>query len=241
MALGSPWLTVPGTIVVDLCGARQRFVTGKDLILEVLRRITVEGATDRCLEFTGSTLGSMNMDERMALCNMTAEAGAKTCLVPVDAITDEWCSQTHGTTFTQLRSDEGAHLHQVLRIDVDQVRPLCAHSYSPDNVHAVEDSVGIKIDQVYIGNGANGTLTDLRHAASVLRGRRVADGVRCIVVPATQPIFREAIREGLIEALVDAASRSLPRPAEHAPAFTWAYSRTAKRASQRRIATTAGG
>lgn len=210
MAIGALWFNVPETIIVEFHGVRPDFVTGKDLILEVLRQIRVDGATYRCLEFAGPALASLNMDERMALCNMAAEAGAKTCLVPVDAITDEWCAQTHGMTFPHVRSDEGADVHRVLRIDVGRISTLCAHPYSPDNVHAVEDSAGIRIDQVYIGNCANGTLTDLRQAASVLRGRKVADGVRCIVVPATQRILLSAMREGLIDALVEAGAAISP-------------------------------
>ena len=206
MATGSLWFTVPETIVVELHGRRRPFVTGKDLILAVLRNLSVDGAAYRCLEFTGPVIATLNMDERMALCNMAAEAGAKTCVVPVDATTDAWSTGIHGTTFPSVTSDADAAIHSVVRIDISDLQPLCAHPYSPDNVHPVEDSLGVKVDQVYIGNCANGTLTDLRQAASVLAGRKVADGVRCIVVPATQRIFRTALQEGLIDALVAAGA-----------------------------------
>lgn len=206
MAMGSLWFTVPETIIVEFHGQRNPFVTGKDLILALLREISVDGAAYRCLEFTGRALAALSIDERMALCNMAAEAGAKTCVVPADAVTDTWSTSIHGETFASVKSDPDAEIHSVVRIDVGAVQPLCAHPHSPDNVHAVADSVGVAIDQVYIGNCANGTLTDLRQATSVLAGRKVADGVRCIVVPATQRIFRAALQEGLIDALVEAGA-----------------------------------
>lgn len=204
VAMSELWFTVPETIRVEFHGTRNRFVTGKDLILEVLRQLTVDGASYRCIEFGGPAMASLNMDERMALCNMTAEAGAKTCVVPADAITDAWSLAILGDTFESVASDADAAIHKTLTIDLARIEPLCAHPHSPDNVRTVRESHGIKVDQVYIGNCANGTLTDLRQAASVLRGRKVADGVRCIVVPATQRIFRAAMREGLIDSLVEA-------------------------------------
>lgn len=208
MALGEHWFMVPETIRAAYHGSRGRWVTGKDLILALLARIGVDGATYKCVEFAGSAINGLNMDERMALCNMTVEAGAKTAFVPPDDTLDAWARDKFPgeEDFAWVRSDDDAAFDAVLDFDAAAIEPLCAHPFSPANVHPVRQSVGVRIDQVYIGNCSNGTLTDLRQAAEILAGRKVAPGVRCIIVPATQRIHAQAAREGLIETLLEAGA-----------------------------------
>lgn len=208
MALGRIWFAIPETMKVLYRGRRRPYVTAKDMILALLGRITVDGATYRCVEFAGDALASLNIDERMALCNMTVEGGAKTCFVPPDDVLRQWVIDIHGETaeIDYVRSDEDAVFASETTIDLDDLQPQCARPYSPDNVVPVSEMTAIKVDQVYIGNCANGTMTDLRQAAEVLRKHRVAPHVRCIIVPATQRIFAQAAREGLLEAFAEAGA-----------------------------------
>jgi 3-isopropylmalate/(R)-2-methylmalate dehydratase large subunit len=204
IALGELWFMVPETMRFEFFGEKPSLVTGKDIILNVLRDITTDGATYRCMEFGGSAVATLSMDERMAICNMAVEGGAKTCIVPADEVTRAWAAQTFDGTYEAVTSDAAAEYVDVRRYDLSRLEPLCAQPFSPDNVAPVRDVKGVGIDQAYIGNCANGTITDLRQAASVLKGRKVAKGVRCVVVPATQRIYRQAMREGLIETFLDA-------------------------------------
>ncbi|HEY0420829.1 MAG TPA: aconitase/3-isopropylmalate dehydratase large subunit family protein [Acetobacteraceae bacterium] len=208
MALGELWFMVPETIRVAFTGARTRFVTGKDLILLLLGAITADGATYRCLEFAGDVVGGLNMDERMALCNMAVEAGAKTAFVAPDDRTREWATEKHGPAGMDraVASDPDARFVAAHAFDITGMEPLCARPFSPDNVAPVAEARGVRIDQVYLGNCANGTITDLRQAAEILAGRKVARGVRCIVVPATRQIYRQAMAEGLLEIIAAAGA-----------------------------------
>ncbi len=209
MALGSFWLPVPATIRVDFRGVPGRFVAGKDLILAVLGRIGCDGSLDRALEFTGEGIGALGMEARMALCNMAVEASATTCFVPPDAATRAW-AEAKGVAAHYVWSDADAVWDSEIAIDLAAVGPLCARPFSPGNVASVERVVRevgpLAIQQVYIGNCSNGTLTDLRQAASVLRGRRVAPGVTAIAVPATRAIYRAALAEGVIDTLLEAGA-----------------------------------
>ncbi|MBU6499709.1 MAG: 3-isopropylmalate dehydratase large subunit, partial [Rhodospirillales bacterium] len=164
MALGELWFMVPHTIRVVFSGARRRFVTGKDFILAVLGAISVDGATYQCLEFDGEAVGGLSMDERMALCNMAVEAGAKTAFVPPDEATHAWAMAKHGEHGALVRSDADAVFSRSVAIDAAAIEPLCAHPFAPDNVHPVRETGGVAINQAYIGNCANGTMADLRQA-----------------------------------------------------------------------------
>ncbi|MEH3038274.1 MAG: 3-isopropylmalate dehydratase large subunit [Sphingomonas adhaesiva] len=208
MALGEMWFMVPETIRATYVGRRPAWITGKDLILALLARITVDGATYKCVEFDGEAIASLNMDERMALCNMTVEGGAKTCFVAPDDTLRAWAVGKHGEGALDhlVESDADAIYSQHQVIDVSELEPQCAVPFSPDNVVPVGELRGTRVNQVYIGNCSNGTMTDLRQAASVLRGRKVAPGVRCIVVPATQRIAAQAAREGIMETLLEAGA-----------------------------------
>ena len=237
MALGSFWQIVPGTIEVEFAGAKGAFVTGKDLILALIAEIGVAGATGMALEFVGAGAAALSIDERMAVSNMAVEAGADTGLFPADEVTAVYLEGRTGRPWTAERSDGDAQVAARVRIDLDRLVPLIALPHSPGNVVPVADAVGRKIDQVYIGNCANGTMTDLRQAAEVLAGRSVHRDCRAIVVPASQKIYRQALAEGLLDTVRaggvrgdDADLRRLSRRAQRrdrAPARAPSRPRTA--------------
>ncbi len=212
LALGEIWVKVPETERVEFLGAPEAYVTGKDLILAYLARAGVAGATYRALEFAGAAVRDLSIDGRMALCNMAVEAGAKTGIVAADATTLGWLSgRVPPASLRALAPAADARYEHHTTVDIDHMAPLVAQPHSPGNVVAVDQlSGGIHVDQVYVGNCANGTLSDLRQLAEMLRGRRVAAGTRLIVVPATQRIYGEAIREGLIELFIEAGAMVAP-------------------------------
>ena len=204
MALGSFWQIVPGTILVEFAGEKPAFVTGKDLILALIAEIGVSGATGMALEFRGDGATALTIDERMAVSNMAVEAGADTGLFPADGVTAEYLTGRTDRPWVSDESDRDAHVARRVPIDLDRLTPLVALPHSPGNVVPVSEAAGRKIDQVYIGNCANGTITDLRQAAELLRGRTVHRDCRAIVVPASQRIYRQALAEGLLDAFVEA-------------------------------------
>jgi 3-isopropylmalate/(R)-2-methylmalate dehydratase large subunit len=204
MALGAFWQLVPGTIVVELAGERARFVTGKDLVLAVIRELGVAGATNAALEFVGPAAEALSIDERLAVSNMAVEAGADTGLFPADAVTAAYLEGRTGQPYELERTDPDAEVARRVAIDVAGLPPLVARPHSPGNVAPLAEVVGRPVDQVYIGNCANGTMTDLRQAAEILRGRSVHERVRAILVPATQRIYRQALAEGLLDLFVEA-------------------------------------
>jgi len=206
LALGSFWQVVPETILVELTGTFAPFVTGKDVILAVLERIGVGGGTNAVLEFGGPGAEGLSVDERLAVANMAVEAGSETGIFPADSRVEEYLADRARFPWKAERSDPDAELRACLTIDLGSLDPLVARPHLPGNVVTVADVVGTPIDQVYIGNCANGTLTDLRQAASILRGRHVHPRARTIVVPATQAIWREAAAEGLLDAFVEAGA-----------------------------------
>jgi 3-isopropylmalate/(R)-2-methylmalate dehydratase large subunit len=204
LALGEFWQTVPATIQVEFTGEKRRFVTGKDLILAVLAEIGVGGGSRAVLEFVGDAAEALSFDERLAVSNMAVEAGAETGIFPADDTTAEYLAGRTESPWQRERSDPDAAFARRLRIDLAQLPPLIALPHLPANVVPVDEVAGTHVDQVYIGNCANGTITDLRQAAEILGGRRVHRDCRAIVVPATQRIYREALREGLLDLFVEA-------------------------------------
>ena len=204
LALGEFWQAVPATIRVEFTGARRPFVTGKDLILAVLAEIGVGGGTNAVLEFVGDGAEALTIDERLAVANMAVEAGAETGIFPADDTTADYLAGRTDRPWRSERSDPDAAFAREVRIDLSHLPPLLALPHLPGNVAPLDDVVGTKIDQVYIGNCANGTMTDLRQAAEMLRGRRVHPDCRAMIVPATQAVYREALREGLIDAFLEA-------------------------------------
>lgn len=207
MITGGNWFKVPESIKVVLTGKPGRYTTGKDIILEIIRLIGVDGALYRTLEFTGSTIGYLTMDDRFSMCNMAIEAGAKSGIVAYDEITAEFLADKPLAREPKIHtSDEDATYVQVLEIDVGKLEPVIAYPFLPSNGHSLTQAVNdnIKIDQAFIGSCTNGRLGDLKIAAEILKGKRVHPDVRLIVTPATQRIAREATKAGYIDIIIDA-------------------------------------
>lgn len=206
LTFGEFWQAVPSTIQIEFTGQKSRFVSGKDLILAVIGELGVGGGTNAALEFVGEGAEALSIDERLAVANMAVEAGAETGLFPADEKTAEYLEGRTDRPWAPERSDPDAEFARNVRIELDELSPLVALPHLPGNVVPVADASGLKIDQVYIGNCSNGTMTDLRETAEILRGHRVHPDTRMIVVPATQRIYREAMKEGLLELFVEAGA-----------------------------------
>ena len=206
LATGQFWQAVPGTIQVELTGTFRPFVTGKDVILAVIAQLGAAGGTNQVLEFVGPAAEALTIDERLAVANMAVEAGSETGLFPADETVAAYLRGRTDAEWTEERTDVDADVSARLVVDLDATSPLVALPHSPANVVQLEDALGRKIDQAYIGNCGNGTMTDLRQAAEIFRGRRLAPDVRAIVVPATQAIYREAMAEGLLDVFVEAGA-----------------------------------
>ncbi|NOQ30901.1 MAG: homoaconitate hydratase family protein [Helicobacteraceae bacterium] len=207
MMTGGNWFKVPETIKVVFSGKPSKYVTGKDLILEIIRLIGVDGALYQTLEFTGSTIKHLNMDDRFSLCNMAIEAGAKSGIVAYDETTKEFCDEVGLVRPAKIHySDDDATYVRVLEINVAELEPVIAYPFLPSNGHSVTQAVAdkIKVDQAFIGSCTNGRLGDLKIASEILKGKRVHEDVRLIVTPGTQKILREANHLGYIDIIVDA-------------------------------------
>jgi len=211
LVFGELWQVVPGTIQVHVSGEKGRFVTGKDVILAVLEQIGAGGGTNKTLEFVGPGAEALSIDERLAVANLAVEAGSETGIFPADAKTAEYLEERTHRPWTAERSDPDASFDRHLQVDFDSLEPLIALPHNPENVAKVSDVTGTPVHQVYLGNCANGSLTDLRQAADVLRGHHVHPRTRMIVVPASQKVYRRALAEGLLDLFVEAgASVSTP-------------------------------
>lgn len=207
MALGKTWFRVPETIQINITGRLPVGVYAKDVILHVIGMIGADGATYKALEFTGETVAQMPMEERLTLSNMAVEAGAKVGLIASDEVTKAYLeAQGRVEDYMPLQADAGAKYERVLNIDVTALEPTIAAPHTVDNIHPVTELVGTPIDQVFIGSCTNGRLQDLAIAASILKGKQVASGVRCIVVPASRQVFLQALQAGYIEQLVEAGA-----------------------------------
>ena len=207
MISGGNWFKVPESIKVVLSGKPGKYTTGKDIILEIIRMIGVDGALYKTLEFTGSTIKHLTMDDRFSMCNMAIEAGAKNGIVAYDEITEKFLADKNLAREPRIHySDEDAEYSQVLEIDVANLDPVIAYPFLPSNGHSVNQAVEdkIKVDQAFIGSCTNGRLSDLKVAAEILKGKKVHPDVRLIVTPGTQSILREANHLGYIDIIVDA-------------------------------------
>ena len=205
-ATGEIWLRVPSTIKVNFEGFFREYVTAKDLILYVIGLIGASGATYKAVEFTGPTISRLSIGERMTLCNMTVEMGAKTGLINPDGKTLGYVEKLAKRPFEPLRSDPDADYEKTLEIDVNRLEPMIACPHAVDNVKPVRSVEDVKIDQAFIGSCTNGRIEDLRAAARILRGRRISRGVRMIVTPASRRVYLQALREGLIEIFIEAGA-----------------------------------
>lgn len=206
MALGETWLRVPETMLFVYEGQLGPWVTGKDLILYTIGAIGVAGALYRAMQFTGAVIRSLSIDQRLTICNMGVEAGAKNAIVAVDEETQRYLAEKGILDVPLLDGDPDAEYHSVTKIDVSELEPQVACPSLPDNVHPVGDVAGTPLDAVFIGSCTNGRIEDLRIAARILDGRRVCGDVRLIVIPATQQIFVQALREGLLETFAEAGA-----------------------------------
>ena len=204
MITGRIWFRVPSTIKFVYEGELRPWVTGKDLILYTIGQIGVEGARYRAMEFTGSAIAELSMDQRLTIANMAIEAGAKNGIMAPDVVTRVYVDDRARRPARYYESDPDASYDQVIRIEVSTIEPQVAVPHSPANVRPVSAVGGIPIHQVVIGSCTNGRLEDLRLAAEVLKGRRVAPGVRCLIIPATQAIYRQAMEEGLFTTFLEA-------------------------------------
>ncbi len=209
LALGRNWFMVPDTMKIMLSGEYPEFVTSKDIILKILGEIGVNGANYRAMEFHSDDGLKLSLDDRLSLSNMTVEAGAKAGMcVPSDEVFRYYADM--GESVEEILPDSSAKYFSQINLDVTDLKPQVARPFSPDNVVDVSEVKGIELDQVYIGNCANGTLSDLREAAEILKGSQVHSRVRLIVVPATRNIYKKALDEGLIKKLVDAGATIAP-------------------------------
>ena len=204
MATGKAWFKVPAAIRVELTGSLRRPVSGKDVILHLIGLIGVSGALYKSLEFIGPGVQSLTMEDRLCICNMAIEAGAKNGIFPVDDITRAYLDERAERPYTAYYSDDDAQFAQVVEIDAADIVPTVAFPHLPSNTRPVAEARDVKIDQAVIGSCTNGRLADMRQAAAVLAGRTVHPDVRCIVIPATQKVYQQCIAEGLMDIFIDA-------------------------------------
>lgn len=204
MALGEVWLKVPPTIKFIYSGKLNKWVSGKDLILYTISRIGVDGANYKVMEFNGEVIKGLSMDNRFTMCNMAIEAGAKTGIIEPDEITMTYLKGRAKRPFKVYQSDRDAHYEKIIEIDVGKIEPQVAFPHLPENAKPISEVKEIKIDQSIIGSCTNGRIEDLRIAAEILKGQQVHSKVRLIIIPATQDIYLQAIREGLIDIFINA-------------------------------------
>lgn len=208
MISGKAWFKVPSAIKFELVGEPQGYVSGKDVILHIIGMIGVDGALYKSMEFCGEGIKHLNMDDRLCIANMAIEAGAKNGIFTVDDITREYCDGRFQGTPVEYTADEDAEYDETYVIDLSTLRPTVAFPHLPENTKTV-DEIGeteVKIDQCVIGSCTNGRLSDLRAAANVLKGKKIAKGVRCIIFPGTQQIWKDAMHEGLFDIFIDAGA-----------------------------------
>ena len=206
MATGTVWMRVPETIRVVYHGQLQPWVGGKDLILYTIGQIGVSGALYRALEFVGPAVDGLSMANRFTMSNMAIEAGGKAGLFEVDDVTRAYVDGRASRPYNTYQADGDATYGRVIKIDVSQIEPQVAFPHLPENARPVSQASGVRIDQAVIGSCTNGRLEDLRVAAKVLGGRQVHPDVRCIIIPGTQQVYLDALREGLVEAFIEAGA-----------------------------------
>lgn len=206
MITGQAWFKVPSAIRIELTGKLSKWVSGKDVILHIIGMIGVDGALYRSMEFAGDGVASLSMDDRFSIANMAIEAGAKNGIFPVDEQTIAYMKEHSTKEYQVFEADEDAEYDEVIKIDLSTLKPTVAFPHLPENTKTVDEAGDVTIDQVVIGSCTNGRISDLREAASVLKGRKVADGIRAIVIPATQSIYMQAIEEGLVQTFIEAGA-----------------------------------
>ena len=206
MATGEAWFKVPAAIKFNLVGKLNKNVSGKDVILHIIGMIGVDGALYKSMEFVGDGIANLSMDDRFSIANMAIEAGAKNGIFPVDDLTIAYMKEHSTKPYKVYEADEDAEYDEVYTIDLSTLEPTVAFPHLPENTKTVKEAGEVKIDQVVIGSCTNGRLDDLRIAAKVLEGRKVAKGIRTIVIPATQKIYLQAMEEGLLKIFIEAGA-----------------------------------
>jgi 3-isopropylmalate/(R)-2-methylmalate dehydratase large subunit len=206
MATGQAWFKVPASIRFDVAGALGPWVSGKDLILEIIGMIGVDGALYQAMEFTGEVIDRLGMDDRFTICNMAIEAGGKSGIIAFDQRTRDYVENRAEREWTVHHSDPDAEYARVIEIDATTIEPTVAFPHLPSNTRPVSQARDVRVDQVVIGSCTNGRIEDMRIAASVLKGRKAHRDVRLIVIPATQEIWRQSMAEGLFDVFIDAGA-----------------------------------
>lgn len=207
MVTGRAWFKVPSAIKFNITGKPSKWVSGKDVILHIIGMIGVDGALYKSMEFTGDGIKNLSMDDRFTISNMAIEAGGKNGIFPVDELTEEYLKEHSTRPYKVYEADPDAVYDEEYTIDLSTLKPTVAFPHLPENTHTVDEiSDPVKIDQAVIGSCTNGRIDDLRTAAEVLKGRHVKKGVRCIILPATQAIYLQAIEEGLVKTFIEAGA-----------------------------------
>ena len=206
MATGMAWFKVPAAIRFELTGSLPKNCSGKDVILTIIGKIGVDGALYRSMEFTGSGVSTLSMDDRLCICNMAIEAGAKNGIFPVDEITEAYMKGRCERTPVIYTADSDAEYESVIEMNLSAITPTVSCPHLPENTRPASELGDIKIDQVVIGSCTNGRMEDMEAAYRTLKGKKIADGVRCIVIPATMQIYRECVERGYVTAFIDAGA-----------------------------------
>ena len=206
MISGKAWFKVPSAIKVVVTGEKPKYISGKDVILNIIGRIGVDGALYRSLEFTGDGIKNLSMDDRLTIANMAIECGAKKGIFPVDYVKLEYVNGRLLRDYKVYEADEDAEYDEEIVVDLSTLKSTVAFPHLPENTKTIDEIPEIKIDQVVIGSCTNGRMEDMRTAASIIKGHKIADGVRTIIIPATQQIYLDCIKEGLTEIFVEAGA-----------------------------------
>ncbi len=206
MMSGQCWFKVPSAIKFVLKNKPAKYICGKDIILHIIGLIGVDGALYKSMEFAGDGIQYLSIDDRFTICNMAIEAGAKNGIFPVDEVTLEYLNGRFKREVRVFEADPDAEYERVIEVDLSALKPTVSFPHLPENTRTPEEWGDVKIDQVVIGSCTNGHISDLRIAADILRGKKVAKGVRCIVIPATNTIWKQAMHEGLFDVFIDAGA-----------------------------------
>lgn len=206
MATGKAWFKVPSAIKFNIVGKPTKWISGKDVILHIIGMIGVDGALYKSMEFVGEGIRYLTMDDRFTIANMAIEAGGKNGIFPVDELTREYMKEHSKRPFVEYEADEDAVYDEEYTIDLSTLKSTVSFPHLPDNTRTIDEVGDVKIDQVVIGSCTNGRMDDLRIAASILEGKKVADGLRVIVIPATQKIYLQAMEEGLLKTFIQAGA-----------------------------------
>lgn len=204
MAIGKAWFKVPSAIKFNLTGNLNEHISGKDVILHIIGKIGVDGALYRSMEFTGEGVAELSITDRLTICNMAIEAGAKNGIFPVDDKTLAYIAERSSRKPVIYEADEDAVYDETYDIDLSKIRPTVAFPHLPENTKTVDEIDEVKIDQVVIGSCTNGYYENIKEAADIIRGKKVAEGVRAIIIPATQEIYMRAMKEGLLADFIEA-------------------------------------